>query len=146
MRRDFEIMGGIYLVQHPHELDLHNNFDFQGLDYSVQDRTVLLHWRRSPGDWVADDTPASVTVEFREVSEFRFLPRDAELPFTEDDCVSEWGYWTDEEWAKGVVMIDPAPAPDPRWLTGIHFMSGATIVVQASSAHARIRPLKKRGV
>jgi hypothetical protein len=27
MCRDFEIKTGIYLVQSPHELDLHNNFD-----------------------------------------------------------------------------------------------------------------------
>ena len=138
MQRDFEIKGGICLSQPPHELDLHNNFDFCGLDYSVEHRTLSLHWRRSTGGWVAGGTPASVSVEFREVSEFRFLPRDAELPFTEDDCVSTWGYWTDEEWADGVIMTDPTQTPDPRWLTGIHFMSGATIAVQAVSAHARI--------
>ena len=138
MHRDFEIKDGIYLLQSPHELDLHNNFDFQGLDYSVEHRTLWLRWRRSRGDWVAAGTPASVSVEFREVSEFRFLPRDAELPFTEDDCVSTWGYWTDEDWADGVIMTDPTQTPDPRWLAGIHFMSGATIAVQASSAHATI--------
>jgi hypothetical protein len=32
MNRDFEIRQGIYLVQPPHELDLHNNFDFVGLE------------------------------------------------------------------------------------------------------------------
>ena len=88
MRRDFEIKDGIYLSQPPHELDLHNNFDFCGLHYSVEHRTLSLHWRRSTRDWVAGGTPASVSVEFRAVSEFRFLPRDAELPFTEDDCLS----------------------------------------------------------
>ena len=35
MRRDFEIKDGIYLAQAPHELDLHNNFDFCGLHYSA---------------------------------------------------------------------------------------------------------------
>jgi hypothetical protein len=138
MRRDFEIKDGIYLCQPPHELDLHNNFDFLGMDYSVEHRTLLLRWRRSAGNWVASGTPAFVRVEFHEVSEFRFLPRDAELPFSEDDCVSTWGYWTDEEWADGVIMTGSGQTPDPRWLTGIHFMSGATIAVQASSAHARI--------
>jgi hypothetical protein len=138
MRRDFEIKDGIYLSQPPHELDLHNSFDFQSLDYSVEHRTLLLRWRRSHGDWVAAGTPASVSVEFREVSEFRFLPRDAELPFTEDDCLSTWGYWTDEKWADGVIMTGPTQTPDPRWLTGLHFMSGAIIAVQACSAHATI--------
>jgi hypothetical protein len=138
MRRDFEIRSGIYLVQPPYELDLHNNFDFCGLHYSIEGRTLSLEWRRSNGDWVAAGTPPSVTVEFREVSEFRFLPRDAKVPFTEDDCVSTFGYLTDEPWADGVIMTSPDQKPDPGWLTGIQFMSGATIGVQAVSAHARI--------
>jgi hypothetical protein len=138
MRRDFEIKDGIYLSQPPHELDLHNNFDFCGLHYSVEERTLSLHWRRSKGDWVAAGTPASLSVEFQEVSEFRFLPRDAKLPFTEDDCVNTFGYRTEEEWADGVFLPDPNQTPDPRWLAAIHFMSGAVIAVQASSAHARI--------
>jgi|ERR1051325_10438083 hypothetical protein len=138
MRRDFEIKDGIYLVQSGHELDLHNNFDFQDLRYSVEDRTLLLRWRRSKGDWVAPAIPASVCVEFREVSEFRFLPRDAKLPFTEDECVNTFGYWTDEEWPDGVFLPDPTRAPDPRWLAAIDFMSGAVIAVQAVSAYARI--------
>jgi hypothetical protein len=138
MQLNFDIKDGTYLAQSPYELDLHNNFDFCGLDYSVELRTLTLRWRSSTGDWVPDGTPASVSVEFREVSEFRFLPRDAAIPFTEDDCVSAWGYWTDEEWADGVIMTDPTRTPDPRWLIGIHFMSGATIAVQAGSAHAQI--------
>ena len=121
MRRDFEIKDGIYLSQPPHELDLHNNFDFLSIDYAVERRTLLLRWRRSRGDWVASGTPASVAVEFREVSEFRFLPRDAELPFTEDDCVSTWGYWTDEEWAdvrhKAITLME---ASDLIVLAGRH--------------------------
>ena len=96
-----------------------------------------MHWRRSTGDWVAAGTPASVCVEFRKVSEFRFHPRDSGLPFTEDDCVSTFGYWTDEELADGV-FIAPTQKPAPHWLTAIDFMSGAVIAVQAASAHAKI--------
>lgn len=138
MHRDFEITNGIYLVQPPYELDLHNNFDFHGLHYSVEDRRLLLNWRRSRGERVASETPESVSVEFRKVSEFRFLPRNAGLPFTEDDCVSSFGYWTDEDWADGVIVAEPSQTVDPSWLTAIYFMSGAVIAVQAASAHARI--------
>jgi len=138
MHRDFDIKDRIYLCQPPHELDLHNNFDFRGLHYSVEDRVLSLHWRRSNGGRVSVETPSSLSIEFREVSEFRFLPRDAEVPFTEDDCVSTFGYWTDEPWADGVIMTGPNQKPDPRWLTAIQFMSGATIGVQALSAHALI--------
>ena len=138
MQRDFEITQGIYLVQTPHELDLHNNFDFLGFDYSVEHRTLLLRWRRSGGERVASGTPTAVTIEFREVSEFRFQPRDSAMPFTEDDCVSSFGYWTDEDWADGVIVVEASQQPDPKWLTEVDFMSGAVIEVQAASAHARI--------
>ncbi|MDD5262909.1 MAG: hypothetical protein PHD76_13780 [Methylacidiphilales bacterium] len=138
MHRDFEIIDGIYLSQPPCQLDLHNNFDFHDLHYSIENRTLSLHWRRGKGEWVSSDTPASVCVEFREVSEFRFHPRDPKLPFTEDDCVSTFGFWTDEEWADGIILAEPTQIPDPNWLTAINFMSGAVIAVQAASAHARI--------
>jgi hypothetical protein len=138
MHRDFEISQGIYLVKPPHELDLHNCFKFLGFDYSVEHRTLLLRWRRSGGEWMASGTPAAVIIEFREVNEFRFLARDAAKPFTEDDCLSSFGYWTDAEWVSGVFEIDPAQTPDPQWLTGISFMSGAVIAVQASSGQAHI--------
>lgn len=138
MHRDFEITQGNYLVQPPHELDLHNNFDFLGFDYSVEHRTLLLRWRRSLGEWVASSAPASATIEFREVSEFRFQARDSAMPFTEDDCVNTFGYWTDEDWADGVIVVEASQQPDPRWLAAVEFMSGAVIAVQAASAHARI--------
>jgi len=129
---------GIYLVQEPYELDLHNNFNFLGLDYSVEHRTLLLRWKRSEGRWIPPNQPSAVLIEFREVSEFRFMPRDSEIPFTEDDCVRGIGYWVDEDWVNGVIIADPSQNPDPKWLTAVDFMSGAVIIVQAESAQARI--------
>jgi hypothetical protein len=135
---DFSIAQGIYLVQPPHELDLHNNFNFVGLNYSVEHRTILLHWRRSNGEWVVGGTPATVTIEFREVTVFRFHPRNPAKAFTEDDCVNSFGYWVNEDWPEGVIIAEPSQPPDPRWLTAIEFMSGAIIAVRAASARARI--------
>ncbi len=139
MKRDFEIVDGIYLVQSSHELDLHNDFNFLELNYSVENRTLSLSWRRSDGEWVAPGTPESVTVEFREVREFRFIPRNEKLPFTEDDCINSFGYLVDEDWAEGVVITEPGQSPDPTWMTAIDFMSGAVIAVQATSAQAQIK-------
>ncbi|MGZ4963771.1 MAG: hypothetical protein ACXWDN_02945 [Limisphaerales bacterium] len=125
-------------MQSPYELDLHNNFDFENLAYSIEQRSLVLRWRRSEREWVPTNTPASVTIEFRNVTEFRFRPRDPKLPFTEDDCVSTFGYWTDEDWADGVIICDPGQTPGASWLTAISFMSRAVIAVQAASAHATI--------
>jgi hypothetical protein len=138
MYRDFSIADGIYLMQGAYELDLHNCFEFHSLDYSVKNRTLSLQWKTSDGDWVADGMPHSVAIEFKEVSEFRFLPRDADIPFTEDDCLETFGFWSDEDWATGVFLVGTGQEPDPAWPTAIEFTSGATIIVQATSAHALI--------
>jgi hypothetical protein len=66
MNRNFEIVDGIYLVQEGYELDLHNNFDFRNLDYSVKERKLVLNWHRSEGDWVSSDTPKALIIEFKE--------------------------------------------------------------------------------
>ena len=138
MNRDFEIVDGIYLVQAGHELDLHNNFDFKNLNYSVEERKLVLNWERSKGDWVSEDTPKALSLVFNRVSEFRFMPRDLEKPFTEDDCVNSIGYWVDEEWAEGVIMVELNQKAEAHWLTAIDFMSGAVIAVQAEVANAKV--------
>ena len=138
MNRNYEIVDGIYLVQGSYELDLHNNFDFKNLEYSIAERKLVLSWERSKGDWVSLDTPKALTIEFNEVSEFRFMPRDSEKPFTEDDCINSFGYWVDEDWAEGVIMVEPNQTAEPQWLIAIDFMSGAVVAVQAESANAAV--------
>jgi hypothetical protein len=138
MKRSYKIVDGIFLVQEGYELDLHNNFDFKGLEYSVEERRLLLHWKRSKGDRDGSDTPKALTIEFKQVSEFRFMPRDAEKPFTEDDCINSFGYWVDEDWAGGVIMVGPDQHAEPQWLTAIDFMSGAVLAVQAECANATV--------
>ena len=138
MNRNFEIVDGISLVQEGCELDLHNNFDFTNLDYSVEQRKLVLTWQRSKGGWVSSDTPSELTIEFKEVCEFRFMPRDSEMPFTEDDCINSFGYWVDEDWGEGVITVEPNQTAEPHWLTAIDFMSGAVLAVQAESASAKV--------
>jgi hypothetical protein len=82
--------------------------------------------------------PSSLAVSFSEVSEFRFEPRNAALPFTEDDCMNAFGYWTDEDWVDGIIVLADGQEPEPHWLTAVEFMSGAVILVQAASASAVI--------
>lgn len=138
MKRNFEILNGIYLLQNDYELDLHNDFDFVDLQYSVKERRLYLSWHRSKGDWVGTNTPSALTIEFLQTSEFRFMPRDAEIPFSDDSCLNSFGYWVDEDWAEGVITVEPSQKAEPHWLTAIDFMSGAVLAVQAVSANATI--------
>ena len=66
------------------------------------------------------------------------MPRDSEMPFSEDDCVNSIGYWVDEEWAEGVIILEPNQESEPQWLTAIDFMSGAVIAVRAERAKSKI--------
>lgn len=138
MNRNFEIIDGIYLVHEGLELDLHNNFNFKNLDYSVEERNLVLNWLRSKRTWTSSDAVIALSVEFNEVSEFRYMPRDSELPFTEDDCVNCFGYWVNEDWAEGVIMLETQQKAESHWLTAINFMSGAVMAVQAEHANAKI--------
>lgn len=140
MKRNYEIVDGTCLVYEGYELDLHNDFYFKGLDYSIERRQLILHWRRSVGEWFSSNTPQSLIIEFDEVSEFRFMPRDAEMPFTEDECINSFGYWVDEKWAEGVIMLQPNQTAESNWLAAIDFMSGAVLAVQSVSANVRVVP------
>lgn len=66
------------------------------------------------------------------------MPRDSEMPFTEDDCVNSIGYWVNEDWAEGVIIVEPNQKAEPHWLTAIDFMSGAVLAVQAVGANAKV--------
>ena len=138
MNRNYEIIEGIYLVQGSYKLDLHNNYDFKRLGYSVAERKLVLSWERSIRDSVGGDMPKSLAIEFNDVSEFRFMPRDSSVPFTEDDCVASVGYLVGEDWAAGIITVAPDQSAETHWLTAIEFMSGAVLAVQAGSANAKI--------
>ncbi len=128
----------IYLLQDSYELDLHNDFDFVDLHYSLADGSLTLRWQRSDRIGVRAGAPAAVTVRFTDVSAFRFLPRRAGVPSTEDRCVSGIGYLTDEEWSNGSVLQGGEPQPD--WLRAFEFQSGAVIAVRAAAETAVITP------
>jgi hypothetical protein len=104
----------------------------------VAERKLVLDWECSKGDWVGSDNPRALRIEFTEVSEFRFVPRDSGMPFTEDDCISSFGYLANEDWAEGVIVAEPNQKAEPHWLTAIDFMSGAVLAVQAECANANI--------
>lgn len=138
MQTDFKIRQGIYLIKDELTLDLHNDFDFEGLEYSVADRRVSLKWKCSTRENVKSNIPLSIRLDFFEVSEFRFYPRNFETPFTEDNCLNSFGYWTDEEWCDGVFLSENGEVIDSQYLTAFEFMSGAIVVFRAARAIALI--------
>lgn len=138
MQTDFKIRQGIYLIKGDLTLDLHNDFDFEGIDYSIVERSISLKWKRSARESVSLNLPSSIRLDFLEVSEFRFYPRNSEIPFTEDNCLNCAGYWTDEEWCDGVFLSENGAVLDSQYLTAFEFMSGAIVIFRAERAAALV--------
>lgn len=138
MQTDFKIRQGIYLIKNKLTFDLHNDFDFESIDYSVAEQCVSLKWKCSVHENVQSKIPSSIRLDFFEVSEFRFHPRNPEIPFTEDNCLSGAGYWTDEEWCDGVFFSEDGELSDSNYLTAFEFMSGAIVIFRAARAIASI--------
>ena len=132
MQTNFKFRDSIYIVFEHFEIDLHNDYDFTRLEYSVMERSVVLHWKRSNGGWVKNDLPADISVKFDEVSKFEFKPRDPDIPFTEDDCLGTVGYLADEDWCDGIFWTEDPP--EIGWMQAFEFMSGAIIALQASKS------------
>jgi hypothetical protein len=144
MEEHFTIKKSIYLVAGGEELDLHNNYDFVGLDYSIANRVLVLRWLRSSGDWVSLDAPSEVKLEYRDVARFEFRPRDPEMPFTEDDCLWSAGYWREAGCPDGIASGSDSGVfftdaePEEGWFRSFQFHSGAIVLVGAGEAHAKI--------
>lgn len=73
-------------------LDLHNCFDFSGLQYQVSDQAVFLCWQRSPESWAQSTPITGFKLVFNQVVYFRITSRDAEYPFSEDTCLRDLSF------------------------------------------------------
>jgi len=113
-------------------LDLHNNFDFRAIEYSVDKRVIRLSWRKNPGEWVSEKLPGTITLEFHGVTRFRMNARDVDIPFSEDDCLGTIGFLPPDMWDCMDSYSPRKPSADDDML--MDFMSGAALKVKAESA------------
>ncbi len=106
-----------------HYYDLHNNADFQSVIYNVEEKTTILIWRY-PGEWfLSDESPfkkdktflASNDIEdlvrmiafrFKNVTRYEVIPRDPEMPYTEDNCLSQILTFDDDDFNENVLVFE----------------------------------------
>ncbi len=48
-------------------IDLHNNFDFESVEYSIRHNRVSLTWIKGTGNWVKTDAPENIKIVFDNV-------------------------------------------------------------------------------
>ncbi len=136
LKEDF-ILHDIHLKQGECLLDLHNDYDFVGFKYSVAGRRVTLSWRKAVRERIPATLPAELELLFEDVSRFQVIPRDPDMPFTEDNCLACAGWWTDEEWSDGVMICESDGGNG--WLRAFQFQSGAVVVIAAEEGKATLR-------
>ena len=78
-------------------LDLHNNFDFEEFFYNIEKRQLTLHWKGVKADWVPADNPSKLIITIYEVGFLKIVPRDNEMPFSEDTCLNDLTYYSSSE-------------------------------------------------
>ena len=120
----------IYLEADGERFDLHNCFDFAGFAYDVSGRVLSLRW--VPNEYAPKDEHRRIVVEFHGLAHLSIEPRNPNVPFTEDDCLSLIAY------ASPSSPVDALPAWDES-RTDMHlifcFMSGLRLRVCADHAH-----------
>ena len=67
-----------------HNLDLHNDFDFEALKYNPLRRQAILSWMRSSAQWVEKAALPGLKLIFKNVSFFHVKERDTTFPLEED--------------------------------------------------------------
>jgi hypothetical protein len=117
----------IYLETDADTFDLHNCFNFISVTYDPATQVVRLRWE--PNQYASPEQRRSLVVELRGVTHFSATPRDAELPFSEDTCLSAVG---------GVGPSDPtldgiSSEIPPGWHHVFTFMSGLLLRIGAES-------------
>jgi hypothetical protein len=117
--------------------DMHNCFDFKGLEYDVIARRLILNWKKGEGKWVEENLPKEVGLEFQEVYLFKAKERDPSIPFTEDDCVESMSFIHNDLIDEMNGILTNIPSGEVNHLI-ISFMSGFSMKIAAKSARLRV--------
>ena len=138
--KNFKIGQSIYIVTQDHEFDLHNNYDFCGFAYDVAQRWLLLSWQKTKGDWALANDPPAIALRIVRVRSLQVTPRDPKLPFTEDDCLSDICFLSNDHGPSFQEQFTIDKTPEESWRWVFQFMSGASIVIDAEEIEAITEP------
>ena len=97
MKVNFEIVDNYALTYEGWHIDLHNNFDFVGFDYNVEERKIKLNWKKSNGDWVDKNEFSSLVLTHKIVTFFRVIKQDDKSTYNDDSCLGEITFFPSTE-------------------------------------------------
>lgn len=68
MKVNFELVDNIALKFEERLIDLHNNFDFTGYAYKVEENLLEMNWVRSKGEWVVENECSNLKLIHRQIN------------------------------------------------------------------------------
>lgn len=86
---NFNITDSQALSFEGRHIDLHNNFDFVGFDYNVKDREIRLNWKKSIGNWIAENELSSLVLIHKSVTFLKIIEQDEKSNYDDDSCLQE---------------------------------------------------------
>jgi hypothetical protein len=95
MITNFEIVENYALSYKGTHIDLHNNFDFVGLNHDITNKILTLSWVKTDGDWVHKKEFNTIELVHEGVS---FLLISSETGISiEDKTLNRLGYFPSNE-------------------------------------------------
>jgi hypothetical protein len=89
---NFDITNNCALNYDGRDIDLHNDFDFEGFDYNVAERQIRLCWKKMSGPWVAKDEFSSLVLTHKAVNYLMVVEQDENSTYEDASCLGEITY------------------------------------------------------
>ena len=96
MKTNFEIEDNYAVQLDGYHIDLHNNFDFEGMSESRDGKEIRLEFKKSSGNWVKEDEFKSLTFVLKDVSYNRSKDGDPDAYPEDAKCLGEITFFPSE--------------------------------------------------
>ena len=93
MKVNFDIIDNYALNFQGLHIDLHNNFDFVGLDYKVEQRELKLTWNKTNGEWVDKNELSQIILTHCGVDYLKIIEQDDKSILQDDNTLGEISFF-----------------------------------------------------
>jgi hypothetical protein len=93
MKVNFDILDNIALSYEVLYIDLHNNFDFEKLEYNVGHRELTLTWKKTDGEWVGKNELSKIILTHTGVDYFAISGQGENFVLQDNKTLSEISFF-----------------------------------------------------
>jgi hypothetical protein len=93
MKVNFDIKDNQAIEIEGRHIDLHNNFDFVGFDYKIAEREIIIHWKKSSGEWVDKNEFSSLVLTHKDVTYLKVIEQDENSTYEDDCCLDVMSFF-----------------------------------------------------